>query len=57
MIRNTYALDLPLGGKIITRFKHYTLGFKTLYGKETIDIESITNYRDVGFWSLIWVTG
>ena len=49
MIHNTYSLDLPYGGEIITRFKCFTLGFKTLHGKETIDIELITNYREVGF--------
>ena len=29
------------------------MGFKTLHGKETIDIESISNYRDVGFGLIV----
>ena len=37
------------GGEYIIWFEHYIMGFKTLHGKETIDIESISNYRDVGF--------
>ena len=34
-------------------FECYTMGFKTLHGKETIDIESISNYRDVGFGLIV----
>ena len=41
------------GGKYFIWFEHHIMGLKTFHGKETIDIEPISNYRDVGFGMVV----
>ena len=53
VVYNIIPCNKIWGGEYIIWFERYIMGFKTLHGKQTIDIESISNYRFVGFGMVV----
>ena len=53
VVYNIIPCNKIWGGEYIIWFERYIMGFNNLHGKDTIDIESNSNYRDVGFGMVV----